>query len=279
MHPALSDRGKTRIQLLGPPSPGNIHPNQLLLPFIFPTQPGNFALPVTVPSVRGYFKSYPEEKTLGTPHPSLFSTKGLNSCWIAQVPHSTPGANRRPTPWGALSSPELTLGYSLDQKPKKLAEEQGLILRRRQRRKNSETRYNKCSLLATSIVLFFLNGRDVYWLYYVSSALWVQETQPRSGKPRRRRYINTLRNPTEIQEQEPLHSWALWKLEIRKEQKLSPQGLSLSWFLGLSAHRMFPLDYRAPSAYYQCLFLFNFTLPMTFVSFILTVPELPDPLS
>lgn len=152
-------------------------------------QPGNFALPTTLPWVRGYFKSYTKEKTLGTPHPSLFPTKWLNSSWIAQALHSTPGAYKRSTSWLALSSPEFTLGDSLDQKPRKLAGEQGLTLRRRQREKNRGTRYNKCSHLATSIVLFiyFLMGEMLaYCTILVLQLFGYRGHRPDQASPRRR---------------------------------------------------------------------------------------------
>lgn len=59
------------------PSSSDSHPIKLLFPFIFLTQPGNFALPTALPSVRGYFKSYTKEKNLGTPHalPSHITTE------------------------------------------------------------------------------------------------------------------------------------------------------------------------------------------------------------
>lgn len=80
---STNDRAMVRIQHFWPPKPRPYTFHLAASPMCLPRAAGICALPTTVPSVRGYFKSYTKEKTLGTPHPSLFPTKQLNSCCIA----------------------------------------------------------------------------------------------------------------------------------------------------------------------------------------------------
>lgn len=142
--------------------------------------------------------------------------------------YSRPRVHRRPAP--ETLSPESTLRESLDQKPRKLAGNKaqcwgGSREEGTEGQKKKKKKYTSCHLHCS----IYSEGISLHCASYIyldtGDTAQISQTQERGIC-----YKNPQRNPSEIQKQEPQHSWASWNLGNHKEWKLLSQGLPLSRF-------------------------------------------------